>query len=157
MGVRNTVLANDDLGIDTGRVDVAEHVRDATDRAARRRRPACQLDADHLARRRAAFLPGWHENVHQDASIERHHEPHAVAVAVVASHEPAVAALQNADDAPLDAAALFDALDARDDAIAVHCFAEMWRGDVDIAGAVQWTFRNHEAITRGVGLERPDV
>ena len=123
--VGNAVLADDDLGVDAGRVDVAEHLGDAADRAARRGRPARQLDGHHLARRRAAFLPRRHEDVHQHAPIERHDVAHAVVVAVVAADERRVGALEDADDAPFGAAAVLDPLDADDDAVAVHRLVEV--------------------------------
>ena len=50
VGVGDAVLADDDLGVDAGRVDVAEHLGHAADGAARRRRPARQLHRDHVAR-----------------------------------------------------------------------------------------------------------
>ena len=86
--VGNAVLADDDFGVDAGRIDVAEHVGHAADRAARGRRPARELDDDHLAGRRAAFLPGRDEDVHEHAAIERHDVSHAVVVAVVAADDP---------------------------------------------------------------------
>ena len=133
MRVGDAVLADDDLGVDAGRVDVAEHLGDAADGAARRRRPARQLDDDHLAGRRAAFLPRRDDDVHQHAAIERHDVAHAAVVAVVAADERLVGALENADDAAFGPAAVLDALDAHDDAVAVHRFVQMRAGDVDVA------------------------
>ena len=89
--VGNAVLPDDDLGVDARRVDVAEHFGDPADGAARRGRPARQLDDHHLARRRAAFLTRRDEDVHQHAAIERHDVAHAVVVAVVAADERRVA------------------------------------------------------------------
>src|SRR5262249_29825135 len=118
------VLADDDLGVDARRIDVAEDLGDVADRAARRRRPARQLDDHHLARRRAAFLSGRHDDVHQHAAIERGDVAHAVLVAVVAADDGGVAAFEDADDAALGAAAFLDPLDAHDDAVAVHRFVQ---------------------------------
>ena len=158
-GVRvgNAVLADDDLGVDARRVDVAEHFGDAADGAARRGRPARELDDDHLARRRAAFLAGRHEDVHQHAPIERHDVAHAVLVAVVAADDPRVAALEDADDAPFDAAAFLDPLDARDDAVAVHRLVQVRSRDVDVAAAVERPLGDDEAVAAGMRLQPADV
>src|SRR6185436_10456161 len=113
-------LADDDLGVDAGRVDVAEHVDDASDRAARLRRPPGQLDADHDARIGAALLARRDEDVHEHAAIEGHDVAHAVDVAIVAADDRLVRALEDADDPPLGAPAVLDPLDADHDAVAVH-------------------------------------
>ena len=158
MRVGNAVLADDDLGVDAGRVDVAEHLGDAADRAARGGRPARQLDRHHLAGRRAAFLARRDDDVHQHAAIERRDVAHAVLVAVVAADERFVAALEDPDDAPFGAAALLDALDAHHDAIAVHRFVEVRAGDVDVAaGRFERTLGRDEAVARRMGLKAADV
>ena len=49
MRIGNAVLPDDDFRVDARRVDVAEHLGDAADRAARGGRPPGQLHRDHLA------------------------------------------------------------------------------------------------------------
>ena len=151
-------LADDDLGVDAGCVDVAEHVGDAADRAARGGRPARQLDDHHLSRRRAAFLARRDDDVHQHAAIEWRDVAHAAVVAVVAADQRAVAALEHPDDAPFGAAAVLDALDADHDAVAVHRLVEMRVGNVDVAAAgFERPLRRHEPVARRVRLQAADV
>jgi hypothetical protein len=116
---------DDDLGIDAGRIDVAEDRGDAAERAPCRRRPLRDLGRHHLAWRRAAFLAGRHEDVHEHAAIERHDVPHAVFVAIVSSDDRRVLALEDANDASLDTPALLDPLDTGDHAVAVHGFVQV--------------------------------
>ena len=65
--------------------------------------------------------------------------------------------LEDADDAPLDASALLDALDAHDDPVAVHRFVQVRAGDVDVAAGVERPFRDDEPEAAGVCLEAADV
>ena len=77
--VGDAVLADDDLGVDAGRVDVAEHLDDAADR--RRASAVGQRVSSTITISPgvgAAFLPGGIEDVHQHAAIERHDVAHAV-------------------------------------------------------------------------------
>ena len=158
MRVGNPPFADDDLGVDAWCVDVAEHIGDPADGAPRGGRPARQLDDHHLSRRRAALLTRRDDDVHQHAAVEWRDVAHAAVVAVVAADERAVAALEHPDDAPFGAAALLDALDANDDAVAVHRLVEMRAGNVDVAGAgFEWTLRGDEAIARRVRLQAADV
>src|SRR5262245_33311328 len=157
MGVGDAELADDDLGIDARRVDIAEDVGHASDRAARRRRPSRQFDRHHFARRGAALLTGRHKDVHQDAAIERDDETHTVLVAVVSADQPTVAPLENADDASFEAATFLDSLDAGDHPIAMHRFAEMWGGDVNVAASVERPLGYHEPIAGRVRFERSDI
>ena len=141
-----------------GAFDVAQHFGDAADRGARGRRPARQLHRHHLAGRRAAFLAGRNEDVHQHASIERRDVAHAVLVAVVAADDPLVGALEDADDPAFDAAAILDPLDPDDDAIALHRLVEIRTRDVDIAaGRFERTFGRDEAVAGLVRLQPADV
>src|SRR6185295_11406991 len=52
VGIGNVELANDDLRVNAGLVDAAEHFDHAADRPARRARPAGDLDDHHVARLR---------------------------------------------------------------------------------------------------------
>jgi hypothetical protein len=159
VGVRvgDTVLADDDLGVDARCVDVAQHLGDASDGAARGGRPARELGQHHLARRRAAFLAGRHEDVHEDAPIERHDVPHAIVATIVAADNPGIAPLEDADDASFDAPAFLDAFDADDHAVAVHCFVEMDAGHVNVAARVERTLGRDEAVAGRMGLQPADI
>src|SRR5260370_28671553 len=125
MDVGNPPLADDDLGIDAWRVDVAEDVRHATDGASGGGWPPGELDDDHFAGRRAALLARRHDDVHQHAPIERRDVAHAAVVAVVAAHERAVAALEDTDHPAFRASAVLDPLDADHDAVPVHRLLEL--------------------------------
>ena len=147
MRVGNAPLADDDLGVDAGRVDVAEHFGHAPDRAARRRRPARELDADHQSRIGAAFLARRNEDIHQDPAIERHDVSHAVLVAIVAADDPLVGSFEDADDPSLGTASLLDPLDAHDHAIAVHRFVHQRTGNVDVAARFERAFGRNESVS----------
>src|SRR6185369_17943155 len=77
--------------------------------------------------------------------------------AVVAADNPGARAFENADDAAFDLAAFLDALDAHDDAVAVHGVVQMRAGDVDVAARVELAFRKDEAIPRRVRLQPAHV
>ncbi len=156
--VRDAVFADDDLGVDARRVDVAEDIGDPPDRAARRGRPASEFERHHLARRRAALLSGRDDDVHQHAAIEGHDVAHPVFVAVVAADDPFVGALENPDDPPFGATAVLDALDPDDDAVAVHRVVEVSVADVDVAAAgVERPLRGDEAVARRMRLQPADI
>ena len=55
--VGKSVLADDDRVVDARLVDVAEHLDDPSERAARRRRPAGDLDHDHVPGLRVLAAP----------------------------------------------------------------------------------------------------
>src|SRR5206468_4379506 len=132
------------------RVDIAEHFGDAADRAARRSRPTRQFDLHHLARRCAALLSRRNEDVHEHAAIERHDVTHGALVAIVPADERFVRAFEDTNDAPFGPATLLDALDADDDAIAVHRFVEQRTGNVNVAAErLKRTIRRHEAVAGG--------
>ena len=106
----------------------------------------------------AAFLARRNEDVHQHAAIERRDVAHAVLVAVVAADDPFVGALEDADDAPFGAPAVLDALDAHDDAIALHRFVEVRARDVDVAaGRFERPFGRDEAVAGRMRLQPADV
>ena len=68
-----------------------------------------------------------------------------------------VSAFEDPDDPPFDAAAFLHALDARDDAVAVHRFVEMRTGDVDVAAGVELTLGRDEAVAGRMRLQPADV
>src|SRR4029453_262379 len=158
MNVGNAVFPDDDFRINAGRVDVPQHFGDAPDGAARRCGPTRELDAHPLAGGGAALPPGGNDDVHHHTPVERHDEAHSAFPAVVAAHDQLVGALESPDDASLCSAAVFDALDAHDDAIALHGFVEVSAGDVDVAaGRLEWALRSHEPVTGGMRLQPADV
>ena len=128
-----------------------------SDRTARRGRPARQLDDDHLSGRRAAFLPRRHEDVHHHASIERRDIAHAVVTAVVAADDRGVGAFEDADDPSFGAPAFLDALDADDDAVAVHRFVEVRARNVDVTAGVELTLGGDEAVAGRMRLQPADI
>src|SRR5215831_13354333 len=157
MRVGDVVFANDDFGVDAGRVNLPQHVRDAPYRAASRRGPTRNLHRHHLAGRRAAFVSRRNENIHEHAPVEWHDVAHARVVSVVAADDPCAAALENADHAAFDAPTLFDSLDTHDDAIAVHGFVqELWR-NIDVAARFEWTLGCDEPVPGRVRLQPSDV
>ncbi len=154
--VGNAVLADDDLDIDAGRVDVAEHFDDAADRIAGGGRPANDFGGDHVARLRAVRIAAGHLDVEHDAAIERRDEAEAAGVDHVAADHGRGAALEDADDAPFGAA-VAAALDAHDDAVAVHRFVQIRAGDVDVAfDAIELAFGADERIPLRMHLQPPD-
>ena len=100
--VRDVELADDDLRVDAGLVDAAEHFDDASDRTARRGRPARDLDDHHLARLGRRPLPRRHVHVGQHATVERHDVAEAGGVDLEAADDAALAALENLDDAAFE-------------------------------------------------------
>ena len=103
VGVRvgDAVLANDDLRVDAGLVDPAEHFDHASDRPARRRRPPRDLDEHHLAGFGRRRLPGRHMDVGQHAAVERHDVAETRLVHLESADDGRLAALEDADDASL--------------------------------------------------------
>ena len=99
--VVDPVLADDDLEVDAGRVDVAEHLDDAAGGAARRRRPARDRDRHHLARLGALGLGRLDLDVDQDLLVERHDVAEARGVEDVAADDLRRGPLEHLDDAAL--------------------------------------------------------
>ncbi len=157
MRVRNAVLADDDLGVDARRVDVAEDARDPAERGPHRRRPPRNLDGHHLAGSGAGILSRLDDDIHQHAAIEWHDMSHAVLAPIVAADDRTVGALEDTQDAPFGASTVFETLDARDDAIAVHRFVEMRAGNINVAAGVERTLGNHEAVPRRMRLQPAGV
>ena len=75
--VGNAELADDDLGVDARRVDVAEHFLDAAKRTAAGRRPARDLDQDHVRRLGLAAIVRRNLDVHDHPPVERDDEAEA--------------------------------------------------------------------------------
>src|SRR5262245_24545605 len=157
MLVGDAVLANDDLCVDAGVVDVAKNFGDTPAGASSRCWPARQLDAHHFSWRGAAFLTSGYDNVHENAPIEWNDVAHPVFVAVVPTDDPGVAPLEDADDTAFDAPARLDAFDSGNHTVGVHRFVEVLAGDVGVAAAVERTLGNDEPVAGGVGLEAADV
>ena len=123
---------DDDLVVDAGLVDVAEHFGDPAERPARRGRPSGDLDDDHVAGLRVQVLVRRDLDVHDQPPVERHHEADAHAVQVEPADDRLGAAFEHAHDSPLGAVAA-DPLDTRDDAVAVHRLVQVAAGDVEVA------------------------
>ncbi len=115
------------------------------------------LGGDHLAGRCAAALAGRDLHVDEQPAIERHDEPAARVVDVVAADDALRSALENADDAPFGAVGVAPVLDAHDDAIAVHGLVQVVAGDEDARrAAVARGFRFDEREAAGVGRDAAD-
>ena len=155
--VGNAVLAEDDLGVDAGVVDVAENFGDAAGRAARRRRPARDRDRHHLARLGAHRLVAGNLHLGGQPLVERHHERQAGVIEIEAADDAARRALEHLNDLPFGAAILAIPLNANDDAIAVQRLLQVVRGHDNIAGqALNRTLGPHEADARGMTIELAD-
>ena len=154
--VGDAVLADDDLGVDARLVDVAEHLEHLADRSARRRRPAGDVDRDHVVRLRVALLAGRDLDVHDQPPVEGHDEARAGAVGLEAADDRRRAALEDAQDASFRAL-VGDALDARDHAVAVHRLIQVAARDVDVAGhLLDRPIRHDESEPARVGGDAPD-
>ena len=134
--VRQVVLADDDRGVDARLLEPAQHFGDAAERRARRGGPLRDLQRHHLARRRAVRLAARHFDVHHEPPVERHDEPAARGIEVVAADDALGPALEDPHDAPLDAI-VARVLDPHDDAVAVHRLVQVVAGDVDALGALR--------------------
>ena len=115
------------------------------------------LRGDHLAARRAAGVALRNLHVGQQTPIERHDEPEAAVVDVVASDDALRRALEDAQDPPFGLVAVAAVLDAHDDPVAVHRLVEVAAGDVDAAGLVlPRRLRLDEREPARVGRDAPD-
>ena len=124
--MRQIVLAQRDLDLHAGIRVAAQHLDDARDRLALRRRLLDDLDDDHVARFRAAALVVRHEQVLVDPAILGDDERDA-ALVVEAADDRAVRALQHVDDLPFGPAAPVDAGAPRGRAIAVQHLVHLAR------------------------------
>ncbi len=154
--VRDAVLADDDLGIDARRVDVADHLEDLADRSARGRRPAGDGGRDHVVRLRVALLAWRDLDVHDQPAVEGDDEARAGAVGLEAADDRRRATFEDAKDAPFGAL-VGHALDPRDDAVAVHRLIEVAARDVDVAGhPLHGPIGHDESEPARVGGDAPD-
>ena len=131
--VRQPVLADDDFVVDARLVDVAEHLDDAAERTARRRRPARNFYDNHVAGLRVPTLVRWNLDIYDQPSIERDEETHARVVDVEPAHDGRGAALQDSKDASF-CPVFTRAFDPRHDPIAVHGLIEVAPRDEDVSG-----------------------
>ena len=154
--VGDAELADDDLGVDTGLLDVAEDLEDAAEGAARRRRPARDLGHDHVPGLRVlALLVGDH-HVHDQAAVERDEIPCAGVVDFEAADNRLGPALEDADD-PSFGPVLPPLFDPRDHTVAVHRLVQVGAGDENVAGhPLQRLVRDDEPEAAGVRLDAPD-
>ena len=152
----DAVLSQDDLGVDSGLVDAAEHLDHPSERTARGGRPLGDFDRHHVARRRVLALAGGNLDVHDQPAVERHDEAPARFVDVEPADRIAGAAFEDPDD-PAFGAAVGNPLDPGDDAVAVHRLIEVAAGDEDVAGdLLERPVRHDEAEAAGVGGDPAD-
>ena len=105
---------------------------------------------------RVALIAGRNLHVHDQPAIERHDEAGARAVGFEAADNRRRAALEDAQDAAFRAA-VRHALDARDDAVAVHRLIQIAAGDVDVAAdALNRAIGHDESEPARVGRDPPD-
>ena len=150
--VGQAVLGDDDLEVDTGVGEVAQHLGDPPHGVAGGGGRPRHVRRDHLARDGAAFLAGRDEELVQHAAVERHHVAAEAPVDLVAAHDALVGALEDADDAalgPLGGAAL----DAGHDAVAVEGLAEVRRRHVEVGLALAPRLGHDEAEPAGIAGE----
>ena len=133
MLIDDPVLADDDLGVNARLVDVAQYFSHPAERAARGSWPARNLDQNHLPGFCLALFAVRYVHVHDQASVERHHEAKIGAVLIELADDRAGPALQDAYDASFGASVAADAFDARDHPVAVHRLIEVAPGDVEVA------------------------
>ena len=117
--VGQIVLPECDLDFHAGAGETAEDFDDAADGFVVRPRLGENFHRHHLARLRAARVLGRDENVLVDAAVFRDQETDA-AFQVVAPDDGLVDVLQHLDDLALAAAALVEAGDAHQHAVAVQ-------------------------------------
>jgi hypothetical protein len=92
-------------------------------------------------------------DVHDQPPVERHHESHSGFIDVETADGVAGTALEDAHNPPLGAT-ICDALDAGDDAIAMHRLIQIAAGDVDVAGNLfQRPVRDDKAETSWIGRD----
>ena len=152
VGVGDAEFPDDDLGVDPLFVDIAEHLDDSADRAARGRWPQCDLGHDHLARLSAGRRPGRDVYVGEDAPIERLHIAES-RLEHKLSDDGRAAALENPDDSALEPPVSRLALDASQHAIAVHRLFDVRRRHVHVRRGVAGLVGNDEPEAVCVGLE----
>jgi hypothetical protein len=155
--VRNAVLAENDFGVDTGIVDVAQHFDNASRRPTRRARPARDFDRHHLARLRVMRLAARNLDVGGQSPVERRDESKAGRIDGIAADDGRGRAFENLDDLSFGAPVFAIALDAHDDAIAVHGFPEVVLGHVDVARqALDGPFGRDESEPGRVAVQLAD-
>ena len=136
MDVREVVFPDDDGGVHTGRVDVAQHFKHTTLRRTGLGGPGGDGQRDHLAGFGPHRFARRHFNVHHQAAIKRDDKTAAATILVVTTHDRGGATFENADDAAFGAVAVTRALDPHDHAVAVDGLIEMDAGNKDAGRAV---------------------
>ena len=131
MRVRDVVLADDDLRVDAGVVDVAEHFDDVADRPACGGRPAANLDDHHVVRLGRQAASRRDVDVRPDAAVEGNDVGKTARVRFETADDGVLRALDDANDAPLETLRRL-AFDAHRHTVAVHGFGEVGRGNVDV-------------------------
>ncbi len=129
--VGDAELADDDLGVDTGLLDIAEDLEHASLRAASGRRPAGDLRDDHVRWLRVVPLLVGDHHVHDQPPVERDEIPRPRVIDIEAADDRLRSALEDADDPSLRPI-LAALLDAGDDAVAVHGLVQVRPRDEDV-------------------------
>ena len=156
VNVGNVMLANDDLGVDAGLFYPTQHFDHVTNRPARRGRPPCDLDDDHLARLGGTRLARRHVDVREDTAIEWHDVSQFRGVQLESPDHARLAALEDSYDPPLGTS-LGLPFDTGDDTISVHRLHQIAGRHIDIPAALQraaglGVIRHDEPESAGVGL-----
>ena len=147
--VRQVVLAQRDLDLHPRVGVAAQHLDDAGDGLALRRRLLDDLDDDDVAGLRLAAVAGGHQQVLVDAPVLGDDEADAVLL-VQPADDAAVGALQHVDDLALGAAAAVDAGPAHRRAVAVQRLVQLARAEEDVGAAV---LGNEEAVAVRMALD----
>ena len=127
------MLPDDDPRVDTGRLEVADDLDHAPERAAAVHGPAGDLDDHHLPWRGAEVVTGGNLHVDQQPLVERRDVEQPVVLLVEPADGGRRAALEDADDAAFGTPVAAMALDPHEDAVAVHRVVQVVPGDVDVA------------------------
>ena len=133
--MRQIVLAQRDLDLHAGIGVAPEHLDDADDRLALRRRLLDDLDDDDVAGLRRAALAGRHEQVLVDAAVLGDDECDAALLVQAADDRP-VGAHEHVDDLALGPPAAIGADAARGRAVAVQHLVHLARIEEEVRAAV---------------------
>ena len=93
------------------------------------------------------MIAGRNLHVHDQPPVERHDKAAAGSVRLETPDDSGCAALEDPKDPSLSAA-VGDALDPRNDAVAVHGLIQIAAGDIDVAG---------DAINRAIGYDESEA
>ncbi len=154
VGIRQTVLANDDLGVDARVLEVAQHFDDAPDGPPGRRRPPDDVDGNHRARLCTERLGGRNGDVGLEASVEWSDEPDSRRVHVEPPDDALVGALEDLDDSAFGPVAAAEPLDPHDHPVPMHRLVKVRRGNEHVwLAPVARRIGGHERVASGLQLQ----